>query len=98
MAVADQARFFNSWLRRIAPDTHQNQASGNEAACRPGGVTAPEERWYRNLSTGFITDLGSSQTGSSQTGSSQMGSSQTGSSQTRGCRHPCRYALTWPWF
>jgi hypothetical protein len=28
-AVADHARFFNSWLRRIAPDTHQDQASSD---------------------------------------------------------------------
>jgi len=27
---ADRARFFNEWLRRIAPDTHQDQASGDE--------------------------------------------------------------------
>jgi len=26
-AVADRARFFNAWLRRIAPDTPQDQAS-----------------------------------------------------------------------
>jgi len=24
---ADRARFFNQWLRRIAPDTHQDQAN-----------------------------------------------------------------------
>jgi hypothetical protein len=28
-AAADRARFFTSWLRRIAPDTHQDQASGD---------------------------------------------------------------------
>jgi len=53
-AVADYARFFASWLRRIAPDTHQDQASGAESACRPGGLAAPEERWCRNASIGFI--------------------------------------------
>jgi hypothetical protein len=45
LAVADHARFFKSWLRRIAPDTHQNQANGDESACHPGGFGAPEERW-----------------------------------------------------
>jgi hypothetical protein len=55
-AVADHARFFKSWLRRIAPDTHQDQASGDESACCPGGFAAPEERWCRNASNGFITD------------------------------------------
>ena len=55
-AVADRARFFKSWLRRIAPDTHQDQASGDDAACRPGGFAAPEERWCRSASNGFITD------------------------------------------
>jgi hypothetical protein len=28
IAVAERARFFSSWLRRIAPDTHQDQAIG----------------------------------------------------------------------
>ncbi len=50
LAVADHARFFKSWLRRIAPDapkeitlgdTHQDQASGDEAPCRPGGLCRP---------------------------------------------------------
>jgi hypothetical protein len=27
-AVAERTRFFDSWLRRIAPDTHQDQAIG----------------------------------------------------------------------
>ena len=31
---ADRARFFTSWLRRIAPDTHQDHASG-QRSCRP---------------------------------------------------------------
>jgi len=26
-SFADRARFFNQWLRRIAPDTHQDQAN-----------------------------------------------------------------------
>ena len=56
LAVADHARFFNSWLRRIAPDTHQDQASGDDTACRPGGFAAPEKRWCRTVSNGFITD------------------------------------------
>ena len=55
LAVADHARFFKSWLRRIAPDTHQDQASGDETACRPGGFAAPEERWCRSASNGLIT-------------------------------------------
>jgi hypothetical protein len=50
--VANRIRFFNSWLRRIAPDTHQDQASGPVTACRPGSFAAPEERWYRNVSNG----------------------------------------------
>lgn len=56
LAVADHARFFKSWLRRIAPVTHQDQASGAESTCRPGGFAAPEKRWCRNVSNGFITD------------------------------------------
>src|ERR1019366_523371 len=28
-AVSDRVRFFSMWLRRIAPDTHQDQASGD---------------------------------------------------------------------
>lgn len=55
LAVSDHARFFSTWLRRIAPVTHQDQASGDDSACRPGGFAAPEERWYRNESNGFIT-------------------------------------------
>jgi len=54
-AVADHARFFKSWLRRIAPDTHQDQASGDDAACRPGGLAAPEERWCRTASNAVIS-------------------------------------------
>jgi hypothetical protein len=56
IAVADHARFFKSWLRRIAPDNHQDQANGDESAGRPGGFAAPEERWCRNVSNGLITD------------------------------------------
>jgi len=52
-AVADHARFLTSWLRRIAPDTHQDQASGDAAACRPDGFAAPEERWCRSVSNGL---------------------------------------------
>jgi hypothetical protein len=55
-AVADRARFFVSWLRRIAPDTHQDQANGNASACRPGGFAAPEKRWCRTVSNRLITD------------------------------------------
>ena len=50
--VANRVRFFNSWLRRIAPDTHQDQASSPVTASRPGGLAAPEERWCRNVSNG----------------------------------------------
>lgn len=53
----NRARFFKLWLRRIAPDTHQDQASGVETTCHPGGIAAPEERWCRNASNGFITTL-----------------------------------------
>jgi len=56
LAEADHARFFKSWLRRIAPDTHQDQASGDETTCHPGGFAAPEERWCRNMFNGFIAD------------------------------------------
>jgi len=28
-AVSDRVRFFNIWLRRIAPDTHRDQANGD---------------------------------------------------------------------
>jgi len=51
-AVSDHTRFFKTWLRRIAPDTHQDQASGDDAACRPGDFATPEERWYRRASKG----------------------------------------------
>lgn len=55
-AIANRIRFFNSWLRRIAPDTHQDQANGAVTACRLGGSAAPEERSCRNASNRFITD------------------------------------------
>jgi hypothetical protein len=55
-AAADRARFFKSWLRRIAPDTHQDQARGDVSAARPSGFAAPEERWCRTVSNGFMTD------------------------------------------
>ena len=54
-AVLEHTRFFDTWLRRIAPDTHQDQASGDETACRPGGFAAPEERWCRCVSKGCFT-------------------------------------------
>ena len=57
LAVADHARFFVSWLRRIAPDTHVDQANGGASAARPSGVAAPEERWCRRVSNGVMTDL-----------------------------------------
>ena len=37
---ANRIRFFNSWLRLIAPDTHRDQASGNDTACRPSALAA----------------------------------------------------------
>ncbi|MGF6292702.1 hypothetical protein QFZ98_004563 [Paraburkholderia youngii] len=30
LAVAERARFFKLWLRRIAPDTHVDQAGGEK--------------------------------------------------------------------
>jgi hypothetical protein len=57
-AVTDHARFFDSWLRRIAPDTHQDQASGDDAAGRRGGFVAPEKRWCRSASNGFTKTRG----------------------------------------
>jgi len=55
-AVADHARFFIFWLRRIAPDTHQDQASGVAAAFALAAFAAPEKRWCRTVSNGLITD------------------------------------------
>jgi len=55
-AVADHARFFIYWLRRIAPDTHQDQASGDDAASALAAFAAPEKRWCRTVSNGLITD------------------------------------------
>lgn len=34
ITVTDRARLPDSWLRLIAPDTHQPQAIGDKAACR----------------------------------------------------------------
>jgi hypothetical protein len=36
--------FLQTWLRRIVPDTHQDQASPGMPGC-PGGFAAPEEHW-----------------------------------------------------
>jgi hypothetical protein len=43
---ANRARFFSSWLRRIAPDTHQDQANGAVLPppwrlCRPRRTLVP---------------------------------------------------------
>src|ERR1019366_53816 len=54
-AVSDRVRFFSMWLRRIAPDTHQDQASGDALPVALAAFAAPEERWCRNESNGFIT-------------------------------------------
>src|SRR5450830_930453 len=62
--LANRIRFFNSWLRRIAPDTHQDQASGPVTACRPGSLAAPEERWCRNVSNGLSQNRGCRNVGS----------------------------------
>ena len=49
--LLNHARFFKSWLRRIAPDTHLDQACGSTAfANSPGGIAAPEEHWCRHVS------------------------------------------------
>ena len=55
-AVADHARFFIYWLRRIAPDTHVDQATGLTTAFALTAFAVPEERWCRSVSNGFITD------------------------------------------
>jgi len=57
-AVADHARFFIFWLRRIAPDTHQDQASGVAAAFALAAFAAPEKRWCRSVSNGLIGIIG----------------------------------------
>ena len=52
-----RARFFKLWLRRIAPDTHLDQAiGGGETAFALTAFAAPEERWCRSVSNGLITD------------------------------------------
>ena len=43
LAVADHARFFILWLRRITPDTHQDQASGDAAAFALAAFAAPRK-------------------------------------------------------
>jgi len=43
---------------RIAPDTHVAQAVGRYCGRRPGGLAAPEERWYRAASRGFAQSHG----------------------------------------
>lgn len=46
-AVADHARFFTSWLRRIAPDTHQDQAGGDERSAAAGRAEQMKRRvWF----------------------------------------------------
>jgi hypothetical protein len=48
---SDHARFFKSWLRRIAPDTHLDLACGSTIfANSPSGVAAPEEHRCRHAS------------------------------------------------
>lgn len=61
LAVADHARFFKSWLRRIAPDTHQDQANGDDLPSpwrlrRPRRTLVPQRvQWvhHRPVATGF---------------------------------------------
>jgi len=54
IAVAERARFFNSWL---ATDRARHPSGSSDrrtaVACRPGGCATPEELWYRNASMGF---------------------------------------------
>ncbi len=43
--LLNHARFFKSWLRRIAPDTHLDQACGVTAfAISPDDLVVPEDR------------------------------------------------------
>jgi len=44
------------WLRRSAPDTHQDQASGDAAAFALAAFAAPEKRWCCTVSNELITD------------------------------------------
>jgi hypothetical protein len=58
LAVADRARFFSSWLRRIAPVTHQDQACGDALPVALAALAAPEKRWCRTVSNGFTQICG----------------------------------------
>lgn len=50
----NHARFFKSWLRRIAPDTHLDQARGVTAfAISPDDLVVPEELKCRHASKGL---------------------------------------------
>ena len=40
----DHARFFKSWLRRIAPDTHQDQACGSTAFAPTALAALPPQK------------------------------------------------------
>jgi hypothetical protein len=52
--LLNHARFFKSWLRRIAPDTHLDQACCLIAfANSPSGIAAPEELQCRHASKGL---------------------------------------------
>ena len=48
---------------RIAPDTHQDQASA-QVRPRPGGMAAPEERWYPTASKRVSQNSGCRRAGS----------------------------------
>jgi hypothetical protein len=54
--MTSRARFFTLWLRRIAPDTHLDQAISLTTAFGLAAFAAPEERWCRFVSNGLITD------------------------------------------
>jgi len=52
--LLNHARFFKSWLQRIAPDTHLDQACCLIAfANSPSGIAAPEELQCRHASKGL---------------------------------------------
>jgi hypothetical protein len=40
---SNRTRFFTHGYERIAPDTHQDQANGDQAAGRPGGLLPPQK-------------------------------------------------------